>query len=115
MTVRIVVHDRLRKPISDAILESNGFIEELSVQANPQSPLRGVDPAADTMFNEYQLNVIVGELEAWESVGKSGSQQIQELRTAAMTAVRKGGYLWFYGSGTGNAGPAGKSPEGAPI
>ncbi|WP_280398678.1 hypothetical protein [Nocardia carnea] len=102
MTLRIIAQNRLHRPITDAIQDSNGFIENLCVQASPKSPLWGVDPAADTMFNEYQLNAIIDELGAWQSVENSGSQHIQELRTVAMIAARKGGYLWFYGS-TDNA------------
>lgn len=95
MTLTIIAENRLHKPITDAIRDSSGAIERICAGVDPKNPLYGVDPISDTMFNEYQINVILDYLSIIEVSSRPGSGDVQALRDAASIAARKGGYLWF--------------------
>ncbi|MET8797700.1 hypothetical protein ABZV91_14835 [Nocardia sp. NPDC004568] len=95
MTLSIIVENRLHKPIADPISDASGAIERMCSESGPENPLYGVDPASDTMFNEYQINAILDYLDASDAIAESNSEAVQALQQVAQIAARRGGYLWF--------------------
>ncbi|WP_329405119.1 hypothetical protein OG563_23805 [Nocardia vinacea] len=61
------------------------------------SMMRGIHKYADTMFNSYQLTFFLDELAAMSPQSDREEELIAALRTAAESAIRRHGYLWFSG------------------
>ncbi|MCP2290972.1 hypothetical protein [Nocardia amikacinitolerans] len=66
--------------------------------AQPEaSLLRGICPYGDTMFNRYQLGLILDQIEGIEVRTDAERQAVDLLRRAASIALRVNGYLLFIG------------------
>ncbi|MCP2316519.1 hypothetical protein APR12_001856 [Nocardia amikacinitolerans] len=66
--------------------------------AQPEtSLLRGIYPYGDTMFNRYQLGLILDQIEGIEVRTDAERQAVDLLRRAASIALRVNGYLLFIG------------------
>jgi hypothetical protein len=66
--------------------------------ARPKTSLvRGIHRHADTMFNTYQLGLILDEVEAMSAQSDIQQRALDELRRAATTAIRERGYILFIG------------------
>jgi hypothetical protein len=59
--------------------------------------LRGVDPHGDTMFNPYQLEIVLEEISTLRAQYPQHQDRLQELAEGARAAIRKSGYLYFVG------------------
>jgi hypothetical protein len=66
--------------------------------AQPEtSLLRGIYRYGDTMFNRYQLGLILDQIEAIEVRTDAERQAVDLLRRASSIALRANGYLLFIG------------------
>jgi hypothetical protein len=66
--------------------------------AQPDASLvRGIYRYGDTMFNRYQLGLILDQIEGIEVRTDAERQAVDLLRRAASTALRANGYLLFIG------------------
>ncbi|QLY30310.1 hypothetical protein [Nocardia huaxiensis] len=61
------------------------------------SMVRNVSRYGDTMFNRYQLGVILEQIDGIEIRTDAERQAIDQLREAASIARRANGYLLFIG------------------
>lgn len=66
--------------------------------AQPEtSLLRGIYAYGETMFNRYQLGLILDQIEGIEVRTDAERQAVDLLRRAASIALRVNGYLLFIG------------------
>ncbi len=66
--------------------------------AQPATSLvRGIYRYGDTVFNRYQLGLLLDEVEGIEARAEAGRQAVDLLRRAASIALRANGYLLFVG------------------
>ncbi|MET7772985.1 hypothetical protein [Nocardia sp. NPDC005366] len=66
--------------------------------AQPETSLvRGIYRYGDTMFNRYQLGLILDQIEAIEVRTDAERQAVDLLRRASSIALRTNGYLLFIG------------------
>ncbi len=66
--------------------------------AQPESSLlRGIYRYGDTMFNRYQLGLILDRIDDIEVRSDPERQAIELLRRTASSALRANGYLLFIG------------------
>ncbi|MBF6341528.1 hypothetical protein IU450_37450 [Nocardia abscessus] len=66
--------------------------------AQPETSLvRGIYRCGDTMFNRYQLGLILDQIEGIEVRTDAERQAVDLLRRAASIALRANGYLLFVG------------------
>ncbi|MEU1548981.1 hypothetical protein [Nocardia sp. NPDC005745] len=66
--------------------------------AQPDTSLvRGIYRYGDTMFNRYQLGLILDQIEGIEVRTDAERQAVDLLRRVASTALRANGYLLFVG------------------
>ncbi|WP_280295565.1 hypothetical protein [Nocardia abscessus] len=66
--------------------------------AQPETTLvRGIYRYGDTMFNRYQLGLILDQIEEIEARTDAERQAVDLLRRAASIALRANGYLLFVG------------------
>lgn len=59
--------------------------------------LRGIDRHADTMFNRWQLMIILDQLAEIDVETLAQRQAVEQLRRLAEVAIRENGYLMFIG------------------
>lgn len=56
-----------------------------------------IDTYCHTMFNSYKLQFLLNELSMVIPKNEQEEQSIADLKTAAKSAIRRHGYLWFVG------------------
>lgn len=93
IVVQNINHDEVERFSDDA----DGALFQLC-SAQPQtSLLRGVFRYGDTMFNRYQLGLILDQIESIDVHSEAERQALELLRRVATTALRANGYLLFIG------------------
>ncbi|UGT62249.1 hypothetical protein [Nocardia asteroides] len=97
MALTIVVQNIVHSEIGRYSDDPAGTLQRLCSARPETSLLRRVDPHADTMFNAYQLDRIIAEIDALTAESAQHAKEWTRLRDAAMTAIRNQGYLWFSG------------------
>lgn len=97
MALTIIIQAQDHTETSRYSDDPEGTLARLCSGAPQRLLVRGIHPHADTMFNTYQLGLIIDEIDAMSVSDPVEKRAWDELREAAMTAVRQRGYLWFNG------------------
>jgi len=75
-------------------------LKDLCGNAPEDFLLRNVHPYGDTMFNGHQLQRLLEEIDTMATAGHRSDDEVltlTRLHEVAAVALRRGGYLWFFG------------------
>ncbi len=97
MPISITVRNQVHADISHYTEDPVGVLTSLREKAPDRSVLACIMPHADTMLNEYQLNLLIDEIDGAPQGSDSEQKVLQDLREACLSALRHRGYLWFSG------------------
>lgn len=97
MPIRVIIQDRNHGEVASYADDLEGTFSGLRAVAPPGSLLKSIDPYGDTLFNLYQLEFLIAEIDAMPVRSASEQSIWNELRNAAHLAIRNRGYLSFIG------------------
>ncbi len=72
-------------------------LAEMALEAPTGTMLGEIHAYADTMFNSYQLTLLLDELSSTVTRNEREDEVVHVLREAARDAIDRHGYLWFSG------------------
>ncbi|WP_157107254.1 hypothetical protein [Nocardia grenadensis] len=97
MGIDIIVQNQIHQPIETVTGPAGSTLPDI-VLRDPRMPMfQGIHNYADTMFNSYQLQFLLRELNDFEPRSEGERETISSLQRAAELAIREHGYLWFSG------------------
>ncbi|MBF6191673.1 hypothetical protein U3653_09385 [Nocardia sp. CDC186] len=97
MASDIVVQDINHAEIHRFGDDADETLFKLCTEQPETSLVRGISRYGDTMFNRYQLGLILDQIEGIEVRTDAERQAIDLLRLASSIALRANGYLLFVG------------------
>jgi hypothetical protein len=97
MALAIKIQDQNHRDLGAFGDDPAETLAHLCAKAPREYLLRGIHPHADTMFNPYQLGIIIEEIDATNVEQPAERRALERLREAADMAIRKRGYLYFVG------------------
>ncbi|MEU5764128.1 hypothetical protein [Nocardia sp. NPDC047648] len=97
MALDIVVQDINHAEMHRFGDDSDETLFKLCAAQPDTSLVRGLYRYGDTMFNRYQLGLILDQIEGIEVRTDAERQAVNLLRRAASIALRANGYLLFVG------------------
>lgn len=95
MGLAIYVENQLHERVEQLFDDPQETFMKSCENAPVGSVRRGVDRHGDTMFNCYQLNILIGELEDLSADSTTGA--VNRITEAARRAIHLHGYLYFVG------------------
>lgn len=93
IVVQNINHDEIERVADDA----NETLFQICSRQPETSLVRGVFRYGDTMFNRYQIDLMLGQIANIDVRSEAERQALDLLRRVAMTALRANGYLLFIG------------------
>ncbi|WP_280459139.1 hypothetical protein [Nocardia carnea] len=97
MGIDIIVQNQVHQPIETVTGPAGSTLPEMVLRDPKRPMMQGIHKYADTMFNSYQLQLLLEELNYFEPKNEDERATISSLRHAAELAIREHGYLWFSG------------------
>lgn len=97
MALDIIVQDMNHAELEHVGDDADDTLYRLCAAQPTTTLVRGIFRYGDTVFNRYQLGLILEQIDGIEVRTEAERQAIELLRRVASTALRANGYLVFIG------------------